>query len=1674
MVKIYKPGKVAVILSGRHAGKKCVVIRQSDEGTKDRPYPHAIVAGIERYPLKVTRNMGKKRIAKRSKVKPFIKIINYSHLLPTRYMLELESLKGSVDKETFKEPSQREDSKKAIKKALEERYTRGQNQWSAMFKRRSHPPNVSPLAPPTPSTSRSPASTSPMHANGTIFPPSGTMAGPVYSGPGMERVMSTGTVGSNGDKSEKRRSGFFSMGRKDKKKNVERESNDRPRSDSFSTAERNLQPKPSSPLTQNPQATSKFHPYAMHQFPPPQQGHTPPPPDRMPQLPQPSNAPQGVRAASNPIPPAQGDFGGGAPQGLPKSQSMGFSRFPDSHPYRGQPQQVEDQSQNGGMPRTKSMPLVSPPSAKPGVSEPSKGPADSSLRRSTGTGQKNGFTNSPGRNELPAPRLADFEAIVQLIGAQPGKTYAASPPELEMILARTSAGGQPKQGPPGSQKNDWDAVWLQLSGISMSMWSMKETRAAAAKGEKVPPTYFNITDSSLELLAPLPPPPHRPNSHPHPNVFSLNTAGSNRLLFSCPSEKDQAKWAIGLRLAAWERSRLEEIYTGHLIKSGGREPPHELVRGRMEGWVRVRVMGGTEWKRLWLVLSMPYTESHEDDKKSRRRSFFGIGDKAEKEPIQEPNTGETMASFYPEPRTQKNKTTLTSVLTITNVTQAYAVFPERLEVMSQSNLMKVVGHIYGELVTVETRLRDSGWALIIPEPVAESSTASPLANMMRWVTGVHDVFGLYGRPQQYSWDRLDPKGLFFAYPEGPDRGRLFLEPEEASQTNFRTTILPQIRQSFIDISLRKLHLSSSVYEPEEDDESTPRPTGDYRLPPLSFTQPQPTHQQPREMPRALTPITEQTDATRQNSTRTQTTTRSQPLGSGDRKQSDAPSKQNSGSDKFRSPIDDDRLTPIIDSSDNVYAEEPEQEPNLEPTPTTVESQSGPTVWSQSSATPTPTGDAEPVETDVKGHLVPLSAFASQDNLQEVHSTSSETVRPSPPALAPIISEPQLLSPTPRKMSSSGELAHSGLRDEPAALYLMNMVEEPQEVTHTRDPSPGKQRPTVVTTFDKRSDTLGRKPSGARALPPKKKSSTSSTGKSLEAINDMSTSSPPLPNRLTPSPRKRGISNDLGEDVSAFVAFAEQPSPVKPLPKGKDAEKVKEEVKSSFAPSKAAAERRAKAVQQAVDQQQAMNVPGGGRRRTPAKKEEWSGSEDEDEDEESPVVQMKSTLPDHPQLPELPQFPLEGNGTVGRSPSMARALPPVPQYPPQVSNGDYLPSIASMTSLDRPQSRSPLPSRAYSPMPERPHSQSPAQSIYQPYPQQPLRQHTNHQLPPLPGPPPPAIKQTMWNANFSADHGMPAPAPSGKFVELEEPSVHLTKAFSPHGLLQAGIQDKEERSAKKQEELARETGSSLISVPSKPPPPATGLLGAVAQHERDRKNAGGLGATLTDREREKRMAEDRQREIEKLQRQQMEHMRQFGDYPQPGYGQMPSPMMGMNMNPMGMPMGFPGYNPYAQQQAMMAAQIAYQQAMLSMQSHSPSFPAASQNGDLLNSPDRPASVASFAPPSMRGSPAPGPGPVPGGYGYFPQGMYGYPGMMMSPMGMGMSPMATGMPNMPLPGLSPMGGMGMYGPGSNSPSVVGGFDWRQNQTLGQGMGMNMGETQSQDGRSRMQGMREEPAT
>ena len=104
MVKFYKPGKVVLVLNGRYAGHKGIIIKSNYESVKDRKYPHCLVVGISKGPRKPT----KKNIAKlQDRIKKleaskdksdnvkllksfgiFIKTYNMSHLLATRYTVK--------------------------------------------------------------------------------------------------------------------------------------------------------------------------------------------------------------------------------------------------------------------------------------------------------------------------------------------------------------------------------------------------------------------------------------------------------------------------------------------------------------------------------------------------------------------------------------------------------------------------------------------------------------------------------------------------------------------------------------------------------------------------------------------------------------------------------------------------------------------------------------------------------------------------------------------------------------------------------------------------------------------------------------------------------------------------------------------------------------------------------------------------------------------------------------------------------------------------------------------------------------------------------------------------------------------------------------------------------------------------------------------------------------------------------------------------------------------------------------------------------------------------------------------------------------------------------------------------------------------------------------------------
>ena len=115
-----KQGRICILTSGRFAGKKAIIVNQY-ESRANRSFPHALVAGIERYPKRVTKRMGKKRIARKSHIKPFLKAVNLSHLLPTRYVVKDFEFEGITDA-TLKEKETKADTKKTLRKLFEKKY----------------------------------------------------------------------------------------------------------------------------------------------------------------------------------------------------------------------------------------------------------------------------------------------------------------------------------------------------------------------------------------------------------------------------------------------------------------------------------------------------------------------------------------------------------------------------------------------------------------------------------------------------------------------------------------------------------------------------------------------------------------------------------------------------------------------------------------------------------------------------------------------------------------------------------------------------------------------------------------------------------------------------------------------------------------------------------------------------------------------------------------------------------------------------------------------------------------------------------------------------------------------------------------------------------------------------------------------------------------------------------------------------------------------------------------------------------------------------------------------------------------------------------------------------------------------------------------------------------------
>ncbi|KAF4613981.1 hypothetical protein D9613_007907 [Agrocybe pediades] len=1339
----------------------------------------------------------------------------------------------------------------------------------------------------------------------------------------------------------------------------------------------------------------------------------------------------------------------------------------------------------------------------------------------------------------PAPLHPEIRSVVQLSIAHAHKVYFSGP--LVRRYERQPDGQKPHKD------EGWVDVWAQLGGTTLSIWSMKEIQEASKQGKEVPPSYINVTDAFIQVLGSVTvqPTATTPGKR-YTNVLTLNTAGSNLLLFSCPSTPALISWAAALRLAAWEKSRLEEIYTAHLIRITltARDVPTTLIRGKMEGYARVRIAGQTDWKRVWLVVqegsegvdhaatSAAANAVQSTMKKKRMSNLFSREQNVANFPVPTRAT----VSFYAGPKPKDRKKPL---LTVHSVTQAFGVYPERPELINRSTLIKIEGTLGDDDIAGTLRGREA-WVLIMPEL---ENGVGQAAEMLKWVVALHDAFELYGRPDAWTWDPRDPVSLMFGYPVGPQKENLFMDREVVENMDPRDDRTSAIRTEMKRLLLANMKPAVQVVQPRPTqrlvsdsppilpaiganvvadndkpqsstlptpDASAPKsPTG-LQLPPLDLGSETSFSTPSRSGP--LTPITERTlsaDLPGQH------TPSPSPLNDQVQRQGSNPATI-IPKEKLPLDVSSPEPAPILsgpislsprigsptigDTTPNPPQSIP-QSPNdsrpisaldKPPSSTYFDHKSPANATSPKSVTspklqdrvpsdgPSPAYSPLPSPNLANPNASQLSpnlnqafpaSFLSANSNTNVSSNRSSATSPEPSsdndqsrlgarsALAsPVLSsKPQ--SPVSNTFKSTpAEEPNDFINEAGAALFYMRQNEagnknvdgqqrqqRPSQQTRLEEESssneesddapkgrnvsrpppqtnenPGRtstspdiqpipsRRGTPMAFAENNSNSppnsavtrgrlssptrsgLGRKPSGARAQ--------SSATRSFDHRGAGSISSQTVTEEdENMSHNKENTTSDLAYDDATGEALAaltyldiadQEAEPARPSTRQPtqtvEPLKIRSDrtnnasspppmssgdnvpYRSSFAPSNKAAERKLKAQAQQAAHHAATHKPG----RANGKKKANTGGAWESSDEEEEEEEEEEDDDDEPasgsERPTARGYP---SNSMQQGLSTAGSLKPLQTQQLQ----DYQQQDGVQTPSHLRPARN---------LPEIPGNRGPGDGFYHPQPQLAQRRMVSDSQYSADGgrrthyddgtpirtqaevPQPGAARQTVWSQVLDPGRSGRIPQPEqtpgrDTFVQLE-PSEAMTKAFTPQGLLSAGLQDKEDRSARRQEELARESGASLINVPNKPPPPQTGLLGAITAHERERKRDGGVGAALTEREREKRLAEERQRRFDEHQRQQLDQMQQGGSM-YGGFGFNPmmanpmmmgmNPMMGLSpmmtgngMNPMmgagGMPgmnpmmtgqMGYPGmmggFNPQHMFAAQQAAAQAYQQAMM---------------------------------------------------------------------------------------------------------------------------------------------------
>ena len=132
-MSLVQAGRFVILLQGRHAGKKALVLAAYPEPTGDRKFPYAVVMGIEKYPKRVTKDMTQEQLVKKTQIKLFVKAVNYNHIMLTRHTLKDDDFfkKVSVEKvvTSLKDAPAKKEVLSEASKVLRQKYLNNKLPW---------------------------------------------------------------------------------------------------------------------------------------------------------------------------------------------------------------------------------------------------------------------------------------------------------------------------------------------------------------------------------------------------------------------------------------------------------------------------------------------------------------------------------------------------------------------------------------------------------------------------------------------------------------------------------------------------------------------------------------------------------------------------------------------------------------------------------------------------------------------------------------------------------------------------------------------------------------------------------------------------------------------------------------------------------------------------------------------------------------------------------------------------------------------------------------------------------------------------------------------------------------------------------------------------------------------------------------------------------------------------------------------------------------------------------------------------------------------------------------------------------------------------------------------------------------------------------------------------------